>query len=263
MRMLCRSPVYLSSRQRLIAPTGPHSPTKPLRIQAFTADCKLPGSHAAPACELRHKTILGGAGLIRTIAQRIRADHDRALRGGPARRVAFCQSRRQRIIGASKIGAELVRPPAANPLIHAQSSTARQERAIEHLSGTCPAISHRGGRIDHSHTGYRALDLIAIGKASRRSAARRACNRAPPSPGPGEPGCKLAPLQRGAAAALPEGLRQRRCQGEKLLAVMFEQQEPRVRDLQPFPQRGGTGGRQIRAIGAHARLRRHGAFLRG
>src|SRR5215475_12536823 len=68
---------------------------------------------------------------------------------------------------------------------------------------------------------------------------------------------------RGAAAALPESVRERRCQGEKLLAVVFEQQEPRVRDPQPFPQRGGAGGRQISALGALARLFRHGAFLGG
>jgi hypothetical protein len=85
---------------------------------------------------------------------------------------------------------------------------------------------------------------------------------AAPSAGPGKPGCKLAAFLCGAAAALPERLRQHRCQGEKLLAVMLKQQEPRVGDPQPFPQRGGASGRQISALRALARLYRHGAFLR-
>src|SRR5262252_1497617 len=71
-----------------------------------------------------------------------------------------------------------------------------------------------------------------------------------PSAGPGKPGCKLATFLRGSAAALPKTLRERRCQREKLLAVVFEQQEPLIRDPQPFPQRGGTGGRQISSLGA-------------
>jgi len=132
---------------------------------------------------------------------------------------------------------------------------------LTHLFCACPALPDRdAGPISPAPVAETFTHLPYWDAGRRRP--HRACNCAPPSAGPGEPGCKLAPLLRGSAAALPEGFRQHRCHGEKLLAVVFEQQEPRVRNLQPFPQRGGAGGRQISAIGALARLYRHGAFLR-